>query len=58
MSGSVRDLHVVRIDGYCVSRWEPIPDELAILNRGGSVELWMMGTHPPVALRVAEPPHA
>src|SRR6185312_6765932 len=35
----------------CVSRWEPTPDELAILNAGGSVELWVMGQQPPVALR-------
>ncbi|MDN7355529.1 hypothetical protein [Acetobacter senegalensis] len=52
----VRDLFARRIDGCLVTRWEPTPDELAILNRGGSVELWCLGTrsHPPVRLQVAE----
>ena len=49
----VRDLHVAVIDGCCVSRWEPTPAELAILNAGGSVELWVMGQQPPVMLSVA-----
>lgn len=51
----VRDLHVAQIDGCCVSRWEPTPAELAVLNAGGSVELWVQGGQPPVALVVA--PH-
>ena len=49
----VRDLHVAIIDGCSVSRWEPTPAELAILNAGGSVELWVMGQQPPVMLTVA-----
>lgn len=53
--GEVRDLHVRVIDGCCVSRWEPTPDDLAILGAGGSVELWVMGHQPPVALRAV--PH-
>lgn len=53
LKGEVRDLHVAIIDGCCVSRWEPTPDELAILNAGGTVELWLMGQQPPVALRAA-----
>ncbi|MED5546195.1 MAG: hypothetical protein VYD90_13175 [Pseudomonadota bacterium] len=33
------------------SRWEPTPDELAILNAGGSVELQILGcVHPPVSI--------
>lgn len=48
----VRDLHVAVIDGCCVSRWEPTPDELATLQAGGSVELWVMGQQPPVMLTV------
>lgn len=52
----VRDLHVAMIDGCSVSRWEPTPDELAILNSGGSVELWVMGRQPAVALKAV--PHA
>lgn len=53
---TVRDLHVAVIDGCSVSRWEPTPDELATLNAGGSVELWVMGGQPPVMLTVR--PHA
>lgn len=49
----VRTLYVSVIDGCCVSRWEPTPDELAVLNAGGSVELWVQGGQPPVALQVA-----
>ncbi len=49
----VRDLHVKVVDGCCVSRWEPTPSEMALLNAGGSVELWVMGQPPPVALVVA-----
>ena len=52
--GNVRDLHVVISDGCCVSRWEPTPDELAKLNAGGSVELWVVGRQPPVFLGVPE----
>jgi len=52
--GSVRDLHVVITDGCCVSRWEPTPDELAKLNAGGSVELWVSGRQPPVWIGVAD----
>lgn len=53
--GEVRDLHVLVTDGCCVSRWEPTPRELEALNRGGSIELWVMGVQPPVMLAVAEP---
>lgn len=52
-STDVRDLHVRVVDGHCVSRWEPTPAELAVLNAGGSVELWVAGPHPPVMLTVA-----
>ena len=52
----VRPLHVAVIDGCSVSKWEPTPDELTMLNAGGSVELWVMGCQPPVMLTVA--PHA
>lgn len=54
----IADLHVVAVkEGdtfYYVSRWEPLPHELELLNRGGSVELWCIGAQPPVALTVAE----
>jgi hypothetical protein len=49
---SVRDLHVAVIDGCCVSRWEPTPRELDVLNEGGCVELWVKGEQPPVLLKV------
>lgn len=36
-----------------VSFWRPTPEELAALNVGGSVALWVMGyTMPPVSLGV------
>lgn len=39
-----------------ISRWEPTPDELALLNAGGSVELQIVGAvHPPVSLIVVPP---
>jgi hypothetical protein len=39
---------------WMVSRWEPTPDELALLNAGGSVELWICGSaHPVVSLTAA-----
>jgi len=48
----VLSLEVVKMDGYIVSRWEPTPDELAELNAGGSVEVWIMGsTMPPIGLK-------
>lgn len=49
------DLHVRVIDHCYVSRWEPTPAELATLNAGGSVELWCVGSQPPVGISVA--PH-
>lgn len=50
----VRDLHVKVIEGCCVSRWEPTPRELEMLNNGGSVELWVTGGQPPVFLQAVE----
>ena len=36
-----------------VSFWRPTPEELAALNRGGTVALWVYGeAHPPVAVGV------
>jgi hypothetical protein len=46
----------VRMVGPClVSRWEPTPIELKLLNMGGSVELWVYGEQPPVALIAVGP---
>ena len=36
------------------SAWEPTPDELAILNAGGSVILSVVGAQPPVMLSVEQ----
>lgn len=42
-----------------LSRWEPTPDELALLNAGGAVELSVVGSvHPPVSLIAVPPPTA
>jgi hypothetical protein len=39
---------------FQVSAWEPTPDELKLLQEGGSVLLWVRGSgHPVVALSVA-----
>jgi len=51
---TVLDLHVIIADGCSISRWEPTPDELAKLNAGGSVELWVIGRQPPVFIGVAD----
>jgi hypothetical protein len=37
------------------SAWEPTPEELAILNAGGSVILRVVGAQPPVMIYVAKP---
>lgn len=36
----------------CQSAWEPTPEELALLNAGGSVVLTVYGGQPPVRLEV------
>lgn len=42
-------------DVTIASFWRPTPEELATLNRGGSVVLYVFGTaHPPVALTAVE----
>ena len=38
----------------CVSTWQPTPEELALLNKGGVVILSVIGQQPPVALWVEE----
>jgi hypothetical protein len=58
--GQVRDLHVLVVEEgdtqHFVSRWEPTPEEIEVLNAGGSVELWCMNGQPPVFVGVR--PHA
>lgn len=50
----------VNVPGYgpaMVSVWEPTPAELEMLNRGGAVQLIILGTAwPPVMLTTQEPP--
>lgn len=43
-------LHVIRDGDTFISAWEPTPAELAILNRGGLVTLFVQGGQPPVML--------
>lgn len=57
--GEVNDLHVLKlIDDtevvFYISRWEPTPDELTMLNNGGSVQITCMGIQPPLAITTAE----
>ena len=52
---NIVSLHIIRTNDNCfVSRWEPTPKELDMLNNGGSVELWVLGSQPPVDIQVAE----
>lgn len=37
---------------WCESAWEPTPEELAMINAGGSIILRVWGGQPPVALYV------
>lgn len=54
---SIRELgNPAEGSGYCESAWEPTPDELAMLNRGGSVILRVVGWQPPVGLYVEPHP--
>lgn len=51
----VRPLHVRFVDGCSVSRWEPTMAEVQIIVEGGSVELWIIGQQPAVAIKAV--PH-
>jgi hypothetical protein len=48
------NLHVRVVGSSCQSAWRPTPDELAVLNAGGSVILEILGGQPPVALWVSD----
>lgn len=53
--GKCPTLHA-RVDGAVISTaWEPTPEELALLNAGGSVVLSVVGMQPTVALTVMPP---
>lgn len=39
-------LPVVQRDGECTSFWQPDPEDLAVLNAGGSIMLTFPGAHP------------
>jgi hypothetical protein len=58
-SGKCRPLHVRVIPqegGALVqSAWEPTPEELRMLNAGGSIVLTLIGAQPPVNLEVHPP---
>lgn len=54
---AIGDEHLTDGTPVMVSLWEPTPKELAMLVRGGSVKLYIMGTvWPPVVLTTQEPP--
>jgi hypothetical protein len=50
--GHCSNLYVRRDNATCASAWEPTPQELELLNKGGSVVLTIWGAQPPVALSV------
>ena len=53
----VSDLYVVELPGpIYVSRWEPTPEELAILIAGGSVEIHVMYSQPAMAVTASPGP--
>jgi hypothetical protein len=54
-NGGCSGLHVRVTEGNaCASAWEPLPDELEALNRGGSIIITIYGGQPPVSLHVEE----
>ena len=51
----VGDLAVIRTDNSFVSAWLPTPEELAALNAGAPVYLFIYGnSHPPVYVGVKQ----
>lgn len=51
----IRDMELADGTPVMVSAWEPTPAELAALNAGQPIYLWIWGTgHPPVMLTVDE----
>jgi hypothetical protein len=48
----IRDVQI-EDSPFMISAWEPTPAELAALNAGGSIKLWVQGVrHPVVSLTV------
>lgn len=55
--GNCHGLAVRRVeDNVYQSSWEPTPEELAMLNAGGTVILSVVGGQPPVMLTVEQVP--
>lgn len=50
----VNDLHVLKIGEIYVSRWEPTLEELEILKAGGSVQIAVLGSQPPIMITAVE----
>ena len=49
-------LPILDHEGIMYSSWEPTPDELDKLNKGGKITLAVQGiAHPPVMLTVSDP---
>lgn len=51
----IRDMELADGTPVMASAWEPTPAELAALNAGQPIYLWIWGTgHPPVMLTVGD----
>lgn len=51
-----QDLHIAREEGHVWSFWNPDPEELAAIVKGGPIALRVAGeTHPPLSLHVMTP---
>lgn len=52
---TIADLHVLRTEDAFISAWLPTPAELAALNAGAPVYLFIYGSgHPPVYVGVKQ----
>lgn len=45
-NGECGGLPVMFTNGGCASVWKPSPEELAQLNAGGGIVIWLMGGQP------------
>ena len=51
---NVQDIVTLKHNGYIATAWKPDPEELAALNKGNHVLLFVLGdSHPAVMLQVA-----
>lgn len=52
----VQPLFVMQVENYCVSRWEPTPEDIENIKGGGCIELWVQGGQPVVGLKTMPHP--